>query len=280
MCAKLRDRFWLWGQDAGSHHNAAGNQTWKLPGVNRMDPAEGAEYLGIKNVCRVVMCGNPNPPFDSESEKLKTMTNVVWSAIGDSGSTRNNNSQSDHGEVIRQAGMYPNISGAVLDDFFIAKSPSNPLHARESVENIAEMRRQLHAFPERALDFWIVWYKHELDFEVDDYLALFDVVTFWNMMAPAEFHELDADINKVVAKTPGKRRLAGFYMWNYGEGKPLSIDEARMQCELYYEWIKKGYIEGIVFCSNCCADLGLEAVEWIRNWIKEVGDEVVADHVA
>lgn len=280
MCAKLRDRFWLWGQDAGSHHNAAGNKSWKLPGVNQMEPAEGAAYLGIKNVCRVVMCGSPNPPFDDESEKLKSMTSVVWSAIGDSGSVRNNNSQSDLGEVIRQAAMYPNVSGAVLDDFFIAKSPSNPLHARDSVENIAEMRRQLHAFPERKLDLWIVWYKHELDYEIDDYLKQFDVVTFWNMMAPAEFDELDSDIEKVVAKTPGKRRLAGFYMWNYGEGKPLSIEEARMQCELYREWIRKGYIEGIVFCSNCCADLGLEAVEWIKNWIQEVGDEVVADPVA
>ncbi len=73
----LKEKLWLWGQDAGSHHAAAGNQLWKLPGINKMEPAAGAAYLGIKNMCRVVMCGTPAPPFDSESEKLRAMHQVV-----------------------------------------------------------------------------------------------------------------------------------------------------------------------------------------------------------
>lgn len=55
--AKLKDKLWLWGQDAGSHHAAVGNKSWKLPGENRMGPAEGAAYMGIKNIFRVVMGG-------------------------------------------------------------------------------------------------------------------------------------------------------------------------------------------------------------------------------
>lgn len=57
--AKLKDKLWLWGQDAGSHHAAVGNKSWKLPGENRMGPAEGAAYMGIKNIFRVVMGGGP-----------------------------------------------------------------------------------------------------------------------------------------------------------------------------------------------------------------------------
>lgn len=268
----MKDRFWLWGQDAGSHHLAGGNQRWKLTGVNRMEPMEGAHYLGIPNMCRVVMRGKPAPPFDAESEKLRGMRRVVWSAIGDSGSRRNNE-QTDLDEVLRQAALYPNVTGAVLDDFFLEPDSTSPLRARASVEEIARMRDRLHGFAPRSLDFWIVWYKREMHYDIADYLSLFDVVTYWNMMAPAQLGELEDDIARVVEKTPGKRRLAGFYMWNYGEGKPLTPKETRIQAESYLSWLRRGEIEGIVFCSNCCADLGLEAVEWLRGWIREVGDE-------
>jgi hypothetical protein len=37
--------------------------------------------------------------------------------------------------------------------------------------------------------------------------------------------------------------------------------------------LKKGDIEGIIFCSNCIADIGLETVEYTRKWIAEVGNE-------
>ena len=66
---KLRDTLWIWGQDAGSHHRT-GNNTWNLPGENRMGPVEGCRYLGIPNCCRVVMGGHPTPPFDAEADAL------------------------------------------------------------------------------------------------------------------------------------------------------------------------------------------------------------------
>lgn len=270
---KLKDRLWLWGQDAGSHHASAGNKNWKLPGENRMGPVEGAAYLGVNNMCRVVMCGNPAPPFDTESEKLAAMRQVVWSAIGDAGSTRNNAEQSDMEEVLRQAEKYPNITGTVLDDFFCSSELGRV--ARHSLNSIARMRNELHAFAPRPLDLWLVWYKQQLDWPVDKYLELFDVISYWNMKAPAEFAEIDRDFGKLIALTPGKRRMLGCYMWNYGDGKALTVAEIRMQCEKYHEWIKAGKAEGIIFCSNCCADLGLEAVEWVRRWIKDFGDEEI-----
>ena len=269
---KLRDRFWLWGQNAGSHHAAAGNKKWKLSGENRMEPVEGAEYLGINNMCRVVMCGKPETPFDPESEKMRKMNQVVWSAIGDTGSIRNNGNQSDLEEVLRQAKKFSNITGAVLDDFFISPAHNEGRVARHSYESIVDMREKLHS---RSLSLWLVWYKIQLDWPVEDYLKLFDVITYWNMKASGEFAEIEDDFGKVVDMTPGKRRMLGCYMWNYGDGKALTIAEIQNQCEKYYNWIKEGKAEGIIFCSNCCADLGLEAVEWVRNWIKEVGDKEI-----
>ena len=168
-----------------------------------MGPVEGAEHLGIKNVCRVVMGGTPAPPFDAESELMKSMRQVVWSSMGDSGSKRNDNA-SDLDEVLRQAGKYPNVTGSILDDFFISPEHNQGRVARYSLDYIKEMRDRLHACEARPLDFWVVCYKRQLDWPMDEYLKLFDVITYWNMRAPAEFSEIDADFGKVVAKTPGK----------------------------------------------------------------------------
>lgn len=269
--AKMRDYFWLWGQDAGTHHyvGAKKENVWKLPGENRMGPVEGANYMGIRNICRVVMGGKPEIPFDAESEKLKNMNEVVWSAIGDSSSTSNALDKSTVDEVIRQAEKYPNITGAILDDFFTNPDNNAVYVPRISFNDMKIMRDKLHNFSKRKLDLWVVWYEYELDYDIQDYLELCDVVTFWTWKG-SNLAFLDKNIQKVVTRTPGKRRLAGCYMWNYGECKPLTIEEMKFQCERYYDWIKKGWIEGIIFCSNCICDIGLESVEWTKKWIAEV----------
>lgn len=111
-----------------------------------MDPAERAKYMGIKNVCRVVMGGKPEPPFDAESEKLKNMNNVAWSAIGDTGSTRNDFERSDLEEILRQAEKYPNIAGAILDDFFTNPGNNGGKSARFSLQDVEKMCDELHGF--------------------------------------------------------------------------------------------------------------------------------------
>ena len=231
-----------------------------------MTPAEGAKFFGIKNCCRVVMGNNPLPPFDRYSEDLQDMDQVVWSIVGDCDSKRNDNNGGDLDEVIRQAEKFPNVTGGVLDDFF---KPDGS--GRYTLQDITDTRDRLRRFPKRKLDLWMVWYEIQLDFDVEDYLDLCDVITFWTWKG-CELSNLDGNISKFIEKTPGKRHLVGCYMWNYGESKPLSLEQMRFQLDRYYHWLQKGYIDGIVFCSNCIADIGLEAVELTRNWTKEVGD--------
>ena len=136
------------------------------------------------------------------------------------------------------------------------------------------MRDKLHSFPLRKLDLWMVWYTYQLDYDVAAYLELCDVVTLWTWKG-ADLAFLEGNLDKFVERTPGKRRLAGCYMWNYGEQKPLSDKEMQGQLDYYYRCIKKGDIEGIVLCSNCIADIGLEAVKLTKQWLKDIGDEEV-----
>lgn len=270
----LRDRFWLWGQNPGSHHYC-GDNAFKLPGVNRMDAAEGGRHFGIPNCCRVAMTLGPEPPFDDESALLGDFKQVVWSAVGAGGVTRNNNDQSDLDEVLRQAERHSNVTGAVLDDFFVGNPESSGQEmglARHSIKSTDEMRRRLHAFPGRKLDLWVVWYRHQFDLPVADYIDLCDVVTFW-FWKGSELADLDTILPELVAKSPGKRRMVGCYLWNYGERKPMTREQMQHQFDTYLSWIRSGDIEGIIFCSNCVADIGLEAADMARDWIAKVGDQ-------
>ena len=81
----------------------------------------------------------------------------------------------------------------------------------------------------------------------------------------------------MLEKTPGMRRMAGCYLWNYSGGRPLSIDELKRDCEIFYQMLMKGEIEGIIFCANCVLDVGGPAMDWVRGWIAEHADDPVKD---
>jgi hypothetical protein len=268
--ALIKDRLWLWGQNAGSHHGTT--NPYNLPGKNLMEAREGCEFFGIEKCLRVAMAAGPFPPFDKEAEKIKDLKEVVWSAIGSGEVDRHNNDQSDLDEVLRMAEIYPNITGAVLDDFFNDAEVAGKSSGRHSIESIRKIGDKLHNFSKRHLDLWVVWYTYQLDFNAGDYIKLSDVMTLWTWKG-SDLRELDANIQKFVEKTTGKRRLVGCYMWNYGESKPLTMDQMKNQLDKYYYWLKKGYIEGIIFCSKCIADIGLDTVEYTRKWIAEVSNE-------
>jgi len=269
--AIIKDMLWLWGQNAGSHHGT--KNPYKLPGKNLMETREGCDFFGINKCCRVTMAGyGPFPPFEAEAEKVKDLKEVVWSAIGDGGTEQHNNDQSDIDEVLRIAKIHPNISGAILDDFF--HNVSGKDLARHSVRSIQSMRDKLHNFNKRRLDLWVVWYTHQLDLNIADYLELFDVITMWTWNG-SDLLNLDSNIQKFIEKTPGKRHLVGCYMWNYGEQKPLTMNQMKYQLDIYYQWLKNKKIEGIIFCSNAIADIELETVEYTRKWIAEMGNEKI-----
>lgn len=272
--SKLKDHFWLWGQDEGSHHRGSPEGGYRLPGKNLLGPREGAEYFGIDRMLRVSMSTGPFPPFDEEAEKIKDLKEVVWSAIGAGGANQYSvNDHSDIDELLRMAEIYPNVSGAVLDDFFYGKEVPGRSIGRHSLESIRSMRDRLHNFSKRHLNLWVVWYDGALDFaEVDDYLDLIDIITFWTWEGRNLTH-MDENIEKCIKRTPDKRHLAGCYLWNYGERKPLTMNQMKYQLDRYYQWLMKGVIEGIIFCSNATVpDVGLDTAEYTRKWIAEVGD--------
>ncbi len=264
--ATVRDRLWIWGHEAGSHSATNTGGQWGPLGPSRITPAEAAFYMGIPNCVMVVYGNRPEPPFDQHALAMSPLDRVVWSVMGDAGSTRNDK-ESDLAAVLDVAAKHPNIVGAIMDDFF--RGP----RARYTPQQLADIQQPLHA---AGLDLWVVLYYKQVDLPVQEHLAFCDVVTFWTMPG-RELANLEANFTKLLEAMPAKRRVLGCYMYNYGEKRPMDIALMEHQCGLGLQWLKEGKIEGIIFLASCICDLGLEAVEWTRGWIERVGSEAVPE---
>lgn len=265
----IRETTWIWGHDAGAHHTGKA-RAWGVPGENRMGPWEGACALGgIPNCCRVVFAGKPAPPFDRASEDLKPFDKVVWSLVGDASSLRNNSGGDDLEEVLRQAERFPNVVGGIVDDFFRLEQGD----ARMSPEAFAEVARRLHEAP-RPLELWLVYYSNLFEVDYSAWLKSVDVITFWTWKAE-QLPQAEANIRRMAELAPGKRILAGCYLYDYGTCRPMPADKMQFQLDMVCRLLKEGLLQGMVVCSNTLADCGLDAAEIFRKWLEEHGDDVI-----
>jgi hypothetical protein len=78
---------------------------------------------------------------------------------------------------------------------------------------------------------------------------------------------------KLHSIVPGKRVLLGLYMFDFGTGRPMPVELMKKQCGLALKWLREGRIEGMIFLATNICDMNLEAVNWSRRWIAEVGGQ-------
>lgn len=257
---RLKDYLWIWGQPAGSHHKVENNM-WNLPGENKMGPLEGANHLGIPNLCIVTSGDDPAPPFDNLAEELKECPNVVWSIIGDASSTRYSGGHTDLEDVLDVGRKYPNIIGGVMDDFL--RPERQEIFSAEVVGQFAD---KLHA---QGMQLWTVIYENELIDEVIPYLEHCDVISFWTWEGQS-LKDMEKNLAKLKSLTKGEKKfLMGCYMWDYGNSKPLSLEDMEYQWNTYKRLFDEGEIDGVIVCSNCIADIGIEAADYTKKWIEE-----------
>jgi hypothetical protein len=259
----VRDRLWIWGHEAGSH-----NTGWGLEKTSRMTPLEGAVYLGIPNLILIRYEEKPAMPFDQYALALKPLRQVYWSAVGGGGAT----SEEERRHVLDLARSFPNIVGVFMDDFFHA-----PAHQGDpgtlSLDILRGLKAQMR-LPDRSLKLGVTLYAHQLDMPLAEYLALCDEVSLWTWNAP-DLKDLDANFSRLEALAPKSGKLVGLYMWDYGLRKPMPLAMMQKQCEAALRWLNEGRIDGMIFLASCICDLGLEAVEWSREWIARVGDHPI-----
>jgi hypothetical protein len=255
----LRDRFWIWTHEAGSYKGVFG-----LPD-SRMTPVEGAVYLGVPNLLFIRFHEKPEMPFDQYAIAFRPFKRVVWSLVGASGQT----SDDERKHVLELPNRFPNITGFVMDDFFREKGPTGSL----SVEELKDLRSKL-VIGGKKRDLYVVLYQHQLEFPVSKHLELCDKITFWTWKAK-DLDKLESSFERMEKLAPRPGKLLGCYLWDFGDRKTIPLELMKKQCELGRRWLMEGRIEGMIFLGSNVCDLELETVEWTRKWIAEVGSEPV-----
>ena len=258
----VRDKLWIWGHEAGSH-----NEGWEIPRPSRMTPVEGAFYLGVPNIIMIRYDGKP--PIASDDQYIipfRALKRVVWSITGAGGVT----SSEEIKHAFQLAARNPNVTGVFMDDFFKGDG-----EGALTVEELWNVRNQL-TLPKRKLDLMVTLYDGALDTPaIVKYLELCDKIALWTWVAN-NLEDLERNFEKCEKISPGSDKLLGCYMWDYGTHKPMPVDLMEMQCNTGLRWLREGRIDGMIFLASCICDLDLDAVEWTRSWIAEVGNEKVS----
>lgn len=254
----IRDRFWLWGHEAGSY-----NTEWNLPRPSRITPVEAACYLGIPNLLMIRYNGKPEMPYDQLAVPMRTLIQVGWGITGARGET----SLDEREHVLNLALRTPNITGLVMDDFINWDTGQPEL----SLDDLNELDERRH-LTDRTLNLMTILYTHQLDIDITQYLPHCDQISLWTWHS-SDLDELDNNLTRLEALAPDHELFLGCYLWDLGPRAPMPLDRLQRQCEQGLEWLRSDRIAGMIFLASCYCDLELDTVEWLRGWIAEVGDE-------
>lgn len=170
---------------------------------------------------------------------------------------------------------FPNITCVALDDF-----KNDDFHVARPISDLQNFMDRLHNNQPRRLDSWMILYTKQFGLDAADdadfqkYVDLFDGIIMWTWeekdvtLIPEKF-----EIFKKMVEN--KRRMAGVYLYNFGEKKQATGKTVKWQLDFWHEKLVKGEIEGIVLHTNTMADLDYEAYDAAVEWMDAHGDEEI-----
>ena len=262
------DRLWMFGSPVNSDYEYVHQRSV-------MTAVEANFYFGVPNV--IMVQDHPGhspdssfkawePPFEQYALPLRLLKRIEWSVVGGGGVTKGWETH----QVLAMAHRTPNFVGIYMDDFFRDKAEGKGKLATFTPDELQALQQRLKG-SEKKLDLNVTLYTYQLNPSIADHLAVIDKVTLWTWKS-AELANLDRNLSTLRKLAPKARIMLGCYLVEYDEGASIPIPAMQHQCELGFERLRDGQIEGMVFIGNTVMDLGFEAVEWTREWIQKVGE--------
>ena len=259
------DRLWIWGHPA-SVYNGSFLRPTKL--VSTIEPVDAAEHMGLKNMIFVRYSGKPPAPFDAHYAPFRKLDRVYWSLVAAGGGT----SQVDRDAAFSLAEKNNNVAGFILDDFFHEPPVGNAADGPDRPFRASLSPAELHALGQRQvrggkLPLMAVIYTGQVKPGARAHIAEVDQLCLWTWR-PEDLTHLETNFAALEKLAPGKPLYLGCYMFDFNACKPLPVALMQRQTELGFQWLKAGRIAGMIFLATPNVDVGLEAVEWTRQWIR------------
>lgn len=264
----LQDRLWMWGHEPETIQGGF----YAVPVGKPISQSDAVDSMGIPNNCVIRYLGAPAPPFDEYIKQFKKTKRVAWSIIDGAPQPFEWKTKAAFDLINKM----PNLTTLFLDDYF--KGNAVPEETKEgTIESPANLTvsgvRKLHAEVatlERPIDLAMVLYSNQLDPGIAEHIAFCDVVSFWTWKA-TDLVNLEGNFARYRKIVPSKRTLLGIYMWDFGNKKPVPLELMKIQCDFALKAFKSGEIEGMIFHCTPLVGAKLEAVDYTRRWISQVG---------
>lgn len=256
---------WVWGYTP----NASG----RVPFVNRKTYCSlvtGADYLGADNV----ICMDSNFDIDaltadtmSRFTKFKQVVCVLthyedaegWHRLYKEAASR----------ISKLSLQFPNITGAIIDDFRDPPGPSGKM----TVEELKEVYEALKS-ANPSLKLYIVRYHVRQDYEeLLAYKDYFDGINIWCWNSTDHFWKMlyKFDLLKLHQVLPGKEVLQGQFIHDFGAGDwvPMPMDQLALQCDKISLAMREKQINGWVVLQNGFFDAydHREQVMFLKNYL-------------
>jgi hypothetical protein len=270
----VRDKLWLFSNPTNGDYAVIRKRSV-------MSPFEAAVYMGIPNILMVNEYEKYRPGEEGYVEPwlppllhqyampLSLLKRVVWSIVGAGGVTK----PEEREAVLALARRTPNIVGLFMDDFFHDR-PGREL-ASLSLDQLGEIQGQIKGSGKK-MDLFVTLYNQGLNSPIAEYLKLIDVITYW-IRRPEDLADQDACLTKLEKLAPHCRIMLGVDTFAQNRGqtpawtdRPIPLQEKL--CEEALGWLRSGRIEGIIIYGGTTLDVGYQAAEWTRQWIKKIGD--------
>jgi len=259
------DRLWIWGRPAGIYNNTH----FRKEGLrSTVEPLDATRQMGLRNM--IYICPTTfQPPYDETYRPFESLDRVYWSLVSAGGGT----STAAREGAFALAERHKNVVGFILDDFFHEPSAGDapvpgPTRQFRASLTPAEVRA-IRTRPVRGghVPLMAVIYTGQVCPAARAHLAEVDQVSLWTWR-PVNLKNLESNFAAMERLTPDKPIFLGCYMFDFSGNKPLPVELMKEQVRLAHEWLKSGRIAGIIFLSTGTVGVGLEAVDWTRDWIR------------
>ena len=267
---KLRDKFWLWAHPEGYfNHN---ENEYGFHDESRMTPTECCLYLGISNIFMVPLQRPVNRRQYNKS--FKPMLGVAWECFGA------DEKPEKLDEIIRESYDFPNVRGAVFDDFFVKLKNRRKEGGDLDVASLHKVRERLATEGARPLDMWMVLYTWEFGKDPDADLVAKPMLDAFGGLIMWTWEEKDVGLIpekfEILKKlSPDTRKMFGCYLYNFGERKQATAEAVKWQLDFYLEKLRSGEAEGVVLHTNTMADMDFPAYDAAIEWLDLHGDEEI-----
>lgn len=241
----IRDALWLWGTKVNALQSYYGFPT------SRMTVSEGMRSLGLD---QAMMCGFL-PPTEKEYQGVSHCRQLLWEMSFEEGFAF----QRPLAPILELHKAHPNVAGVLLDDFSTTEIRKG---AQPSL--LAEMRQTLPP----SLQLWAVIYSMSLEIpNIAEFLKHVDGISFWVWHA-RDLPRLPQWVKRCHESSRSKPMNLGIYFYDFGDGRPLTIGQMEEQVETGVRLLRARQCEGLCFLSSSIMDVGLETVDWTRQWIE------------